>query len=138
MFTLNKELGKVEKLLDTFGYESVPGSYLFLRMIAFGRVDQNNSMIKEKKVKSIDLAKMKKKILQTLDPETGRLEERLTQIKGMRTALVDGIGGGPVSGNGRKKPSNGRKKHHTMSMAGRRAIAKAQRLRWRKIREEKS
>ena len=87
-------------------------------------------------MKSVDLAKLKTKILQTLDRETGRLEERLTQIKTMRTALVDGIGGG-VSRNGRKKHSNGRKKHHKMSLAGRRAIAKAQRLRWAKQKAEK-
>ena len=89
-------------------------------------------------MKSIDLAKMKKKVLEALDREGGRLQARLSEITSMRNALNQ-TGGGPVSGNGRKRPSNGRKtKHHTMSAAGRRAIAKAQRLRWRKIREEKS
>ena len=88
-------------------------------------------------MKSIDLAKMKKKILETLDREGGRLQARLSEITSMKNAL-NGIGGDePVSGNGRKKQSNGRKKHHTMSMAGRRAIARAQRLRWKKIRKEK-
>ena len=85
-------------------------------------------------MKSIDLAKMKKKILQTLDRETGRLEERLTQIKGMRTALVDGIGGGTPSGNGRKS-GNGRRKKRHMSAAGRRAISMAQKARWAKIKK---
>ena len=84
-------------------------------------------------MKSVDLTKLKKKVLRTLDRETTRLEERLTQIKNMRSAL-DGVGG--VSGINRQS-SNGRKKKRHMSAAGRRAIARAQRLRWKKIKAEK-
>jgi hypothetical protein len=40
------------------------------------------------------------------------------------------------SANGRKK--RGRKKGHKMSMAGRKAIAEAQRLRWAKQKKEKA
>lgn len=84
----------------------------------------------------MDIDKLTQRLAKALTRETNVLEERLKKIRSMKDAL-NGISG-PVSGNGRKKPSNGRKKkHHTMSIEGRKAIARAQRLRWKKIREEK-
>lgn len=89
----------------------------------------------------MDIDKLTQRLAKALNRETNALEERLKKLRSMKDALYR-IGGGVsgnVSGNGRKKQANGRrKKHHTMSLEGRRAIAKAQRLRWRKIREEKS
>ena len=84
----------------------------------------------------MDIDKLTQRLAKALNRETNALEERLKKIRSMKDAL-NGISGGPVSGNGRKKQSNGRKKHHTMSLAGRRAIAKAQRLRWAKQKAEK-
>ena len=83
----------------------------------------------------MNIDKLTQRLAKALNRESNALEERLKKIRSMKDAL-NGISG-PVSGNGRKKPSNGRKKHHTMSLAGRRAIAKAQRLRWKKIKAEK-
>lgn len=83
----------------------------------------------------MDIDKLTQRLAKALNRESNALEERLKKIRSMKDAL-NGISGG-VSGNGRKKPSNGRKKHHTMSIEGRRAIARAQRLRWKKIKAEK-
>ena len=77
----------------------------------------------------MDIHKLTQRLAKTLNRETNALEERLKKLRSMKDAL-NGISG-PVSGNGRKKPSNGRKKHHTMSAAGRRAISLAQKARWR-------
>lgn len=83
----------------------------------------------------MNIDKLRERLAKALNRETNVLEERLKKIRSMKDAL-NGISGG-VGGNGRKKPGNGRrKKHHTMSLAGRRAIAKAQRLRWAKIKKE--
>ena len=78
----------------------------------------------------MDIDMLTQRLAKALNRETNALEERLKKIRSMKDAL-NGISGGPVSGNGRKKPSNGRKKHHTMSAAGRRAISLAQKARWK-------
>ena len=67
-------------------------------------------------------------ILSALKSEASKLEQRLDSLN---SAIKVFGGRNSVSyGNGRKK-----KRH--MSAAGRRAIARAQRLRWKKIKAEK-
>ena len=70
----------------------------------------------------MDIDKLTQRLAKALNRETNALEERLKKIRSMKDAL-NGISG-PVSGNGRKK-------HHTMSAAGRRAISLAQKARWK-------
>ena len=83
----------------------------------------------------MNIDKLTQRLAKALNRETNALEERLKKLRSMKDALYR-IGGG-VSGNVGSKQSNGRKKHHTMSIEGRRAIARAQRLRWKKIKAEK-
>ena len=77
----------------------------------------------------MEIDKLTQRLARALNRETHALEERLKKIRSMKDAL-NGISG-PVSGNGRKKPSNGRKKKRHMSAAGRRAISLAQKARWK-------
>ena len=86
----------------------------------------------------MDIDKLTQRLAKALNRETNALEERLEKIRSVKDALyrIGGGASGNVGGNGRKKQTNGRRKRHTMSLAGRRAIAKAQRLRWAKIKKE--
>jgi hypothetical protein len=76
------------------------------------------------------------KLLTALQKEARKLTKVKADVERQLTAIgaaVKAFGStlAADSGNGRKK--RGRRKGHKMSAAGRKAIAEAQRLRWKKI-----
>jgi hypothetical protein len=81
------------------------------------------------------------KLLAALQKEARKLtkaKDRLERQLNAISAAVKAFGStlAADSANGRKK--RGRRKGHTMSAAGRKAIAEAQRLRWAKQKKEKA
>jgi len=67
--------------------------------------------------------------LKTLQGERAQTQKKLTKLD-KAIALIRELAGAAASPNGRAK-------EHTMSAAGRLKIAKAQRLRWAKVRAQK-
>jgi hypothetical protein len=81
------------------------------------------------------------KLLAALQKEARKIEKAKANLERQLNAIgaaVKAFGStlAAESANGRKK--RGRKKGHTMSAAGRKAIAEAQRLRWAKQKKEKA